>query len=229
MTGPFAPCRVKLPAGCGTASLVAHPVTGEVNGSGPCRFRAACQYVAGAGLGAAVYRLTFANLAFDLGADTTVGEVTGDDLQRHLKARYVSAAPATHNRNLAAIQSLMAWAARKRLIAEDPTIGLERRKARRTVRQADQSRAISRRDLDALWGRTDVALRDKVLFRLIYETGLSRQRSARHRHRRRRPRRAVRAHHRQRRRLATRLLGHRHGAIAPSLDRPPTEWSALPH
>src|SRR5947207_2166632 len=69
-----------------------------------------------------VYALTFNNLAVDLGGDTTLGEVTGDDLQRHLKARYVSVAPATYNRNLAAIQSLMAWAARKRLIVEDPTI-----------------------------------------------------------------------------------------------------------
>ena len=120
---------------------------------------------------ARVYAITFRHLAADLGADAPLGQVRGDDLQRHLQAKYAKSAPATHNRNLATVQSLFGWAVKKRLIAEDPTQGLERRKERRTARQADHARAIPRRDLDALWARVDLSVRDKALFRLLYETG----------------------------------------------------------
>jgi site-specific recombinase XerD len=118
-----------------------------------------------------VYALTFKQLAVDVGGDTPLGQITGDHIARHLTQRYGGAAPSTFNRNLAAVQSLLAWAARNRLSAEDPTIGIERRKARRTARQLDQNRAIARQELDSLWARTDVALREKVLWRLMYESG----------------------------------------------------------
>jgi site-specific recombinase XerD len=118
-----------------------------------------------------VYGVTFRHLVDDLGADKSLSGVTSDHLQHHLKARYGKSAPATHNRNLASIQSLFGWAVRKRLLTENPADELERRKERRTARQADQARAITRQDLEILWGRSDIALRDKTLWRLLYETG----------------------------------------------------------
>jgi integrase/recombinase XerC/integrase/recombinase XerD len=41
---------------------------------------------------------------------------------------------------------------------------------RRCKRGADRSRALSRADVDRLLSREDVALRDKVLWSMLYET-----------------------------------------------------------
>lgn len=117
-----------------------------------------------------VYRITLGALAAELGADTPLGDVTTDDLQRHLVDRYTTTTPSTFNRQVATLGSFFAWAVRRRLLAADPTEGLERRKERRTERQAIQQRAIAYADLEALWGRKDTAVREKVLWRMLYES-----------------------------------------------------------
>ena len=48
--------------------------------------------------------------------------------------------------------------------------GVERRKERRTKTQADKGRAIPYEDLAALWTRRDVPIREKTLWRMLYET-----------------------------------------------------------
>ncbi len=118
-----------------------------------------------------VYAVTFEHLAAALGADTALAAISTDDLRGHLAERYRTASPATHNRHLATIGSLFGWAARRRLIATDPSEGPERRREPRSARQADQQRAIPYAELEALWGRKSVALREKVLWRMLYETG----------------------------------------------------------
>ena len=118
-----------------------------------------------------VYRQTLDELARHLGADAPLEEVTHQVLADHLAHRYRSVAPSTSNRVLATLQSFFGWCVRRRLLAEDPTEGLERRRPRRTARQADTQRAIPYPELEALWSRRDVALREKVLWRLLYETG----------------------------------------------------------
>jgi integrase len=117
-----------------------------------------------------VYGLTLGALADALGPDTALSDVTHEQLAGHLATRYTSAAPATFNRQVATFGSFFAWAGRQRLLTADPTDGLERRRERRTARQADTARAIPYGDLEALWGRKNVALREKVLWRLLYET-----------------------------------------------------------
>jgi integrase/recombinase XerC/integrase/recombinase XerD len=117
-----------------------------------------------------VYGLTLDALAHDLGPSVSLDAVTPDALAEHLTARYETAAPTTYNRVVATLGSFFAWAVRRRLVAVDPSEGLERRRERRSVRQADGQRAISYGDLEALWGRKDVALREKVLWRMLYET-----------------------------------------------------------
>lgn len=118
-----------------------------------------------------VYGLTLAALAEDLGDDTALDTITTEDLEGHLRSRYSRAAPATYNRTLATIGSFFAWATRRRLLAGDPAEGLERRPERRTARQAHQQRAIPYEGLEALWSHRDVALREKTLWRMLYETG----------------------------------------------------------
>ena len=117
-----------------------------------------------------VYGLTLNSLAQEVGAETPLVAVTHQVLVGHLGSRYGQVTPSTYNRVVATLQSFFGWSVRRRLLTEDPTDGLERRKERRTTRQADTQRAIPYGDLEALWGRKDIALREKLLWRMLYES-----------------------------------------------------------
>lgn len=116
------------------------------------------------------YAQTLAKVAEEVGPDLPIMMVTGDMLREHLDQRYATATPATYNREVATLRSFFAWAGRQRLVVEDPTEALERRKERRTARQATSQRAIPYGELEALWNRKDTALREKLFWRLAYET-----------------------------------------------------------
>lgn len=118
-----------------------------------------------------VYGLTLDALGEAVGTETPLVAVTHEALVSHLGGRYKLSAPTTYNRVLATLGSFFGWAVRRHLLTDDPSEGLERRKERRTVRQAETQRAIDYTHLEALWGHRDVALREKVLWRLLYETG----------------------------------------------------------
>ncbi|WP_150236379.1 tyrosine-type recombinase/integrase [Nocardiopsis quinghaiensis] len=80
-------------------------------------------------------------------------------------ARWEGAAPATWNKHLAALRSFAAYCARRQVLEEDPTRLLERRKE---PRRGDK--AIPRSRLEALFADPTVGLREKVLWRMLYET-----------------------------------------------------------
>ncbi|WP_084464305.1 tyrosine-type recombinase/integrase [Microtetraspora fusca] len=79
--------------------------------------------------------------------------------------RWHTAAAATWNRHLSALCSFTAWAQRQELLATNPARRLERRKS---ARRGD--RAIPRTRLDALFTDPAHALRERVLWRLLYDT-----------------------------------------------------------
>lgn len=116
------------------------------------------------------YGFTLDAVAGTVGADLPITMITDDMLRLHLDERYATASPASFNRHYATLRSFFAWAGRQRLVVEDPTDGLERRKERRTARQAEGQRAIHYAELEALWSRKDTALREKLLWRLLYDT-----------------------------------------------------------
>lgn len=117
-----------------------------------------------------VYGGTLDALAAEVGAESPLAEVTAEQIESHLRDRYGETTPATFNRTLATLRSFCVWAQRRRLIATNPTDELERRTERRTARQAMTQRAIPYQDLDALWNRKNIAVREKLLWRLLYET-----------------------------------------------------------
>ncbi|WP_245930236.1 tyrosine-type recombinase/integrase [Allonocardiopsis opalescens] len=80
-------------------------------------------------------------------------------------ARWESAAPATWNKHLAALRSFASYCARREWLTTDPTHLLERRKE---PRRGDKSVPAAR--LEALFTDPDVRLREKVLWRMLYET-----------------------------------------------------------
>jgi integrase/recombinase XerD len=79
--------------------------------------------------------------------------------------RYGRTAPATRLRQLAILRSAFAFWRQRGWLANDPTADLERPKI-----ALDRTRALTREQVASLWRRNDVALRERVFWRLLYET-----------------------------------------------------------
>ena len=80
-------------------------------------------------------------------------------------ARWDGAAAATWNRHLSALTSFTAWAQRNEILAANPARRLERRKP---ARRGDRS--IPRTRLEKLLADGRHGLRERVLWRMLYET-----------------------------------------------------------
>lgn len=90
---------------------------------------------------------------------------TQADLEDAALALWGALAPSSFNRNLAAVRSFLGWARRHGYLEAPLEVSLERQRER-----ADRTRAIPLPQLERLWRREDVALREKTLWRLLYET-----------------------------------------------------------
>ncbi|MFE3455744.1 tyrosine-type recombinase/integrase [Nonomuraea sp. NPDC059194] len=109
------------------------------------------------------YAATLAHLTAITG-DRPVGALVPEDYAAVMN-RWDSAAAATWNRHLSALTSFTAWAGRQEILTTNPGRRLERRKP---ARRGD--RAIARARLDTLFTNDRHALRERVLWRLLYET-----------------------------------------------------------
>lgn len=69
------------------------------------------------------------------------------------------------NRQVATLRSFAAFAQRQGWIDTDPTTAIERRRV-----PEDHSRAMTHDDLDRLFARRDISVRDRCLWRLLYES-----------------------------------------------------------
>lgn len=112
-----------------------------------------------------VYRLTLDRLGSVLGTGTPLVEITGHQLAEALQAAYPTAAPASWNRHVATVRSFTAFARRQGWLDTDLTATVERRRV-----PADHSRALRPEELDRLFSRRDIGVRDRCLWRMLYET-----------------------------------------------------------
>ena len=80
-------------------------------------------------------------------------------------ARWDGCAPATWNTRRVAVQAFATWCDERWPLAADPLAAVPPRR-----RQADNTRAIPLEDLEELWRRRTVPLREKTLWRMLYET-----------------------------------------------------------
>jgi integrase/recombinase XerC/integrase/recombinase XerD len=116
-----------------------------------------------------VYASTLRQLREHLGAELPVAALdepaTATRLVGFIADRWGSSAPATFNRNLDAIRAAVGYWHDQDWLATDPT-----RSVRRRGRAPDRTRALSRAAIGALLAREDVGLRERVLWRLLYET-----------------------------------------------------------
>jgi len=104
-----------------------------------------------------------------LGADTALAVLNeAPSTQRFagwFYRRYGQTAPATRVRQLAILRSACAFWRQRAWLACDPTADLERPKV-----LLDRTKALTREQIASLWRRDDVALRERALWRLLYET-----------------------------------------------------------
>ena len=107
------------------------------------------------------------------GGDYRVGEnsaevtplMDGETLQELFTTSWDGAAPATWNRHLATLGSFTAYAVRRRWLEADPATGLQRRKE-----IIDRTRSIDPAALQRLFDLPGVRLRERTLWRMLYET-----------------------------------------------------------
>ncbi len=114
-----------------------------------------------------VYGLTLAAVAAHLPDGASLNGLTTRQVAEALHAAYPAASPNSWNRHVATLRSFAAFAARHGWIehTEDLTRALERRRA-----PEDHSKALGQRDLDRLLTSRDASVRDRCLWRMLYES-----------------------------------------------------------
>lgn len=118
---------------------------------------------------ARAYGIALRALIAELGETTPVSalddEATADRVDRWFAGRWGASAAATANARLDALRSAAEWWRTQRWITGDPT-----RRIRRRPRTPDRTRAIGRAEVESLLTRTHLPLRERTLWRMLYET-----------------------------------------------------------
>ncbi|MGB8201230.1 MAG: site-specific integrase [Pseudonocardiaceae bacterium] len=100
-----------------------------------------------------------------LGPDRPLTRLSGDEVAGMFDTAWAATAAATWNRNRAAVSSWLAWCAKNQWTAPALPSSLERRPER-----VDQTKALPWEAIERQLGRRDVPLREKTLWRMLYET-----------------------------------------------------------
>ncbi len=100
-----------------------------------------------------------------LGASRPLAEVSGEELAGLLEQLWGQRAPATWNRNRGAVTAWLSWCAASRRPAPVLPASAERRRE-----HLNATRAIPRPAIDRALTRRDLPLREKTLWRMLYET-----------------------------------------------------------
>ena len=114
-----------------------------------------------------VYGSTMRALVARFGASTALDTLRADNVAAWFSTTWGRRAPATWNRNRDALRGLLAYCQTQGWVGD---AGALSRGLRRRRRAPDRSRALSRPDVEQLLAREDIALREKALWRLLYET-----------------------------------------------------------
>ncbi|MEW1840477.1 hypothetical protein AB0392_21250 [Nonomuraea angiospora] len=101
-----------------------------------------------------------------LGPDRALADVADEEIAVALTALWGTAKPATWNRNRAAVGSWLTWCAAK----QHWTAPILPDSAERRRENNDDTKAVSRSRIDRLCRRRDVPVREKTLWRMLYES-----------------------------------------------------------
>jgi integrase len=138
--------------------------------AGPTLGQAAAAFLARRGLDPDTvrsYAQTMTRLCREVGDSRPLAELAPEHVADAFAAAWDGAAARTWNRHRAALRSFTAWASGpgRGWVTSDLAALLERRPEIR-----DRTRALARPAVQALWERRDVPLREKTLWRLLYES-----------------------------------------------------------
>jgi integrase len=111
------------------------------------------------------YASVLDRVAVAVGAGRPLAAVTDDELAGALDGLWGKAKPATWNRNRAALASWLAWCGKGKYTVPALPTSVERRPEAR-----DETRALDRTAIERLVTRRDLPLREKTLWRMLYET-----------------------------------------------------------
>ena len=158
------PC-CSFPPTCGSGS----GVTGSIR-CVMCRLLAGAveAFFAGRDLAAGTcrtYRQALTPLVETVGSDRPVTDLHADRVAAVFAELWAGRAPATWNTRRVAVQAFASWCGDRWPLAEDPLAAVEPRR-----RRVDNTRAVPLGDLEELWRRRRVPLREKLLWRMLYET-----------------------------------------------------------
>jgi RNA polymerase sigma factor (sigma-70 family) len=106
------------------------------------------------------YGQTLRRLCLTLGGQMQLTSLTADQVARVFATAWGEAAAKTWNRHRSAVRSFGAWAS-----LDDLAAGVDRRAETRP-----RTKTIGTAQLDALWSRTDLPLRERTLWRLLHES-----------------------------------------------------------
>jgi len=112
-----------------------------------------------------VYSGVLRALAAEFGSETDVATLDGRRLAAWFTARWGQRSPSTWNVSLDALRSSCRYWGDQGWLTSDPTTLLRRRR-----RAPDRSRALSRAEVERLLNREDISIRERVLWRMLYET-----------------------------------------------------------
>ena len=111
------------------------------------------------------YGQVLRRLIAEFGSDVAPDSIAAERFVAWFGQQWGERAPSTWNVSLDALRSAAAYWIRHGWLAADPSRMLVRRKPR-----PDRSRALSRGEVEQLLTREDIGLRERVLWRMLYET-----------------------------------------------------------
>ncbi len=111
------------------------------------------------------YRKALDPLVEAVDDDRTVTDLDPQLVVAVFAERWDGCAPATWNARRVAVQAFASWCGERWPLAEELLAGVPARR-----RPADNTRAVPYEDLEDLWRRRTVPLREKTLWRMLYET-----------------------------------------------------------
>ena len=111
------------------------------------------------------YDQTITRLVHELGGDRPLSALTVEPVTIAVTTAWGGRAPATWNRHVATVRSFLGFCRRRRWLGEDLAVDLERR-----PEPVDRTKAIPLPELERLWRRDIIGVRDKALWRFLYET-----------------------------------------------------------
>ncbi|MCQ3805324.1 MAG: tyrosine-type recombinase/integrase [Acidimicrobiia bacterium] len=111
------------------------------------------------------YSQALSAITEELGWDLPLDQLDSRRLLDVFQKCWGAGKPATWNTRFTAVRSFVSYCQRNAWLQNDPMVLIDRRRIPR-----DQTKAIPYQDLEALWSRRGIHLREKTLWRMLYET-----------------------------------------------------------